>query len=55
MIHIQVKKHYETVMQTRVLADLKDAEALYPELEQSCQVLERELNDKLHFNFLSED
>lgn len=50
MIHIQVKKHYESVMHTKVLAELKDAEALYQELEQSCQVLERELDDKLHFN-----
>ncbi|KAG6384184.1 hypothetical protein SASPL_156015 [Salvia splendens] len=31
------KKHYEGVMQTKVLADLKNAEAGYRELEHSCQ------------------
>ncbi|KAG6388326.1 hypothetical protein SASPL_149751 [Salvia splendens] len=31
------KKHYEGVMQSKVLADLKNAEAGYRELEHSCQ------------------
>lgn len=31
------KNHYETIMHTKVLADLKNAEAAYGELEHSCQ------------------
>lgn len=38
MILVQVKKHYEGIMHTKVLADLKNAEAEYLELEHSCQV-----------------
>ncbi|XP_047974212.1 LOW QUALITY PROTEIN: structural maintenance of chromosomes protein 6B-like [Salvia hispanica] len=33
----RVKKHYEGIMQTKVLADLKNAETEYRELENSCQ------------------
>lgn len=35
---MQKKKHFEQVMNTRVLSDLKNAEAKYRELEQNCKV-----------------
>lgn len=39
MILVQEKIHYENIMHTKVLSEIKNAQAEYQELEGSCQVI----------------